>query len=484
MQQDIAEYLWEMDAEMDEDTFALLKTRNYKIVKEMEPLFTEESFHKVYVANVHANQKKDGYKQEFMDALAGLEQVKSVEEDITFLWDADNMPVAGGAVYSEEQLDGAQLDGYGFVPYMINYLLEDPTAAKGNILLFSGGNRTNDLEGFPTAEVFNDLGYNCFVVNARTKPYTAADTHYDTIRALRLVKALGQENGWGGQDMTAMLGFSAGGVKVIDAIEAYDGTAAPSEEGYTPDAVDTIDAVMDVAMLLYTGLDDPLVETGHWPALFLCAGSEDGTGATQRLERYYEQTKDIVPTELIVYEGAGHGFGSGKVLDKNTTEECAGWTDAADAFMQENKGYSGSAQVNETAEAANTISIQAEQGSVTVEYYDGAEILQTEVDGNLLVQVPRDTVLDDISIYAENGEIDIIGVIAKHYDLETVHDDMNVYLPEDQAFHVQLVTISDLFESDFLYDVTMTRHEYIFGEDGVDIEMETIVGVARVMILQ
>ena len=30
----------------------------------------------------------------------------------------------------------------------------------------------------------------------------------------------------------------------------------------------------------------------------------------------------------------------------------------------------------------------------------------------------------------------------------------------------------------------MTRHEYIFGENGVDIEMETIIGVARVMILQ
>ena len=63
---------------------------------------------------------------------------------------------------------------------------------------------------------------------------------------------------------------------------------------------------------------------------------------------------------------------------------------------------------------------------------------------------------------------------------------MNVYLPEDTAFHVQLATISDLFESDFLYDVTMQRHEYIFGdyENGVDIHMETIIGTARVMILQ
>ena len=223
----------------------------------------------------------------------------------------------------------------------------------------------------------------------------------------------------------------------------------------------------------------------------------------------------MVPSELIVYEGAGHGFGVGQEGAIKATEECAQWPSEADAFIQENRGFNQATAGNEpaasekesaedasenaletempaTAEAAgskeasttNIIGINSETGSVTVEYYDGTEILQTEEDGNILVQVPDGAVLDQISIYASAGEINIMGVIADQYDLETVKDDLNVYLPEDQAFHVHVLTISDLFESDFLYDVGMERHEYYFGENGVNIEMETIVGTARVMILQ
>ncbi|MBQ9032360.1 MAG: hypothetical protein IJ106_13050 [Parasporobacterium sp.] len=494
--QDIGEYLWEISTDMDDEAFELARSRNYKIVKEMEPLFTEESFHKVYVASVHLNQNKEGAREEFVEALQNLEQVKSVAEGITFLWDAENMPNAGDKEYAEEELDAGQLDGYGFVPYMINYLLEDPSEAKGNVLLFSGGSRTNDGEGFPAAEVFQALGYNAFVVDCRMNPYSQTDVDMDTMRAIRLVKYLGEQEGWGGMDCIALCGFSAGGLKVIDVIENAYFDQTPVDMGalsYVPDEIDAIDGDFNVGILVYTGNDRMLTETGHWPALFMVAGSEDATGATQRLENYYDYTKDIVPSQLIVYEGAGHGFGVGQEGAIKATGECAQWPTEADVFMQENRGYhqaaADGAEMKEDTESvlsaeANIIGITSDTGSVTVEYYGGTEILQTEEDGNILVQVPEGVVLDNISIYASAGEIDIIGVIADTYNLETVDGDMNVYLPEDQAFHLQLRTISDLFESDFLYDVGDARHEYYFGEDGVNIDMETIIGVGRVMILQ
>jgi len=496
-QDDVQEYLWEISADMDDEAFETARTRNYKIIKEWEPLFTEDSFHAVYAANVHVNQKKDGAREEFVQALADLVQVKSVAEGICWLWEEDNMPVYGDREYSEADLDGGKLDGYGFVPYMINYLLEDPSQAKGNILLFSGGSRTNDGEAFPTAQVFNELGYNCFVVNNRMAPYTTQDSDLDTQRAIRMVKYLGTENGWGGMDMIALCGFSAGGLKVINCIENAFITETPDQlgaEAYVSDEIDGIPALFNTAILVYTGNDEMLKETGCWPALFMVAGSEDGTGATQRLENYYENAKDIVPSELIVYEGAGHGFGSGAEGSAFTTEEASHWPEEADRFMQANVGYNQSDAKHDTEEtdgnaaeiSDNCIDINTEDSAVTVEYYDGAEIIETQEDGLILVQVPDDQKLDHINIFSSGGEITITGVLADTYYLETVHDDMNVYLPEDTAFHVQLTTISDLFESDFLYDVTMNRHEYIFGdpENSVDIEMVTIVGTARVMILQ
>jgi len=137
-----------------------------------------------------------------------------------------------------------------------------------------------------------------------------------------------------------------------------------------------------------------------------------------------------------------------------------------------------------SAVASGAVNVDRETGSVTVEYYNGSDILETEQNGDLLVQVPAGTRLEEINIFAANGTVTVVGVIAEHYDIETVGGDMTIYLPEGTAFHVMLATIRDIFESDFPYDVTMTKNEYIHLTDGLEIEMETIIGIARVMILE
>lgn len=135
-------------------------------------------------------------------------------------------------------------------------------------------------------------------------------------------------------------------------------------------------------------------------------------------------------------------------------------------------------------EPQGTVDVVWETGAVTVEYYEGAEIVQTEQEGNLLIQVPQGSYLESVAIYAPEGKVEVIGVLAALYDIETVGHDIDIYLPEGTAFHVMLSTIRDIFESDFPYDVTMTKHEYVYLTDGVEIILETVIGVARVLMLK
>lgn len=154
------------------------------------------------------------------------------------------------------------------------------------------------------------------------------------------------------------------------------------------------------------------------------------------------------------------------------------------AQTQDPAAPAGSPSPETKPEPKGTIDVAWETGAVTVEYYEGTEIAQTEQEGSLLIQVPQGSYLEKVSIYAPEGKVEIVGVLAAQYDIETVGHDIDIYLPEGTAFHVMLSTIRDIFESDFPYDVTMTKHEYIYLTDGVEITLETVIGVARVMVLQ
>lgn len=132
-------------------------------------------------------------------------------------------------------------------------------------------------------------------------------------------------------------------------------------------------------------------------------------------------------------------------------------------------------------EPEGVVDVSWETGAVTVSYYEGTEITQTEQEGDLQILVPQGAWLEELKVFAPVGAVEVNGVLAARYDIETVGGDINIYLPEGTAFHVMLSTISDLFESDFPYDVTMTKHEYLYLTDGVEIVLETIIGTARVM---
>ena len=74
-------------------------------------------------------------------------------------------------------------------PFLVPYLVEDQSTAKGNMIVIAGGgysSRGNAMEGYPIAEAFRDLGYNAYVLQRRVAPYNNDDIVMDMQRAVRV----------------------------------------------------------------------------------------------------------------------------------------------------------------------------------------------------------------------------------------------------------------------------------------------------------
>ena len=351
---DYQDYLWDLTEDMTDEEFATLALRNYKFIQSLELLADADSFRTLYKANVHLKQNAEGAKEEFIEAQNSVIMYGSVEEQVIFLWDKDQIPAPEGESITDEELDAAPLDGVGFVPFLIKRLVDDPSQAKGNIIAISGGagsNRSNAGEAYPAVEIFNDLGYNVFVLQYRIAPYSWEDMYMDTQRAVRMVRYHAQQENWGGQDCIAAVGWSAGSMCIAGMINNLYGDLNPTvyDPSYVPDAIDKINSDLDSAMLIYGGTIDPETANPHIPCLYLCVGSDDAIFSVEEIGSMYKmaQTKGI-PALFHVIEGVGHGFGVGGA---NLPEECAAWPQEADQFLMENKGYAlGEAQEADASE--------------------------------------------------------------------------------------------------------------------------------------
>ena len=342
-----------------------MMNRNFRIIQAFELLFTEESYDeysKVYSRQFKRSQSFED-AQKVVEAQSVLVQHTSIEDGAWFLWGTnaqDNVngyewftgnvgPVVDGeeAELTEEALDESHMDGYGQGPVLIKCLLDDPTQAKGNIVLISGGGfieRSNPAEGYAAIPCFNALGYNCFLLQRRVAPFSYEDIAMDMQRAIRLVRYHAEKEGWGGQDMIAAAGFSGGGGTIMAAVRLAYGELTPADEGatsYIPDEIDEVNSDLDVANFAY-GVQASLLYTEdnpNWPATYITYGNEDTVeGVIEGCTSLYEMIKDAVPAQIYMVDGAHHGFGVGQ--SSNVPEACAQWPIQADAFMMDNKGFS------------------------------------------------------------------------------------------------------------------------------------------------
>ena len=340
---------WEITEDMSFDEAYKLEKRNFKLIKSIEPLYEEESYsaYKKAVAEMDKNQNKASVDLA-VEARENLILTSTIEDRVWFLW-GDAIPVMDGENYTEEELDLSMEDAYGSEPIIIKYLLDNPSEAKGNIILVSGGGfaqRGNKSEGYPAAEVFNELGYNCFLLQRRVEPYSEMDIFMDYQRAVRLVKYYVELEGYGGADMIAGTGWSGGGGTILGAINNCYGDLIPNDIGasnYVADEIDEINSDLDVAMIIYGALDPVMNESNtNLPAFYICTGTADAMVDPAGSQTLYDYVSPKVPAILNLIEGAPHTFGVGTIAlgSDGIIPETAEWPSQADEFMQENLGFS------------------------------------------------------------------------------------------------------------------------------------------------
>ena len=356
--QDINDYLWEIPEDASEEEYIKLMNRNFRIIQAFELLFTEDSYEAYSKVYARKFKRSHSYEdaQKVVEAQALLVQKASIADGAWFLWgtnESDNAneyawftgnvgPVVDGeeAALTEEVLDGSDIDGYGQGPVLIKCLIDDPSNAKGNIVLISGGGfgtRSNAAEGYAAIPCFNEMGYNCFLLQRRVAPFSTQDIFMDMQRAVRMVRYYAALENWGGQDMIAAAGFSGGGRTIIGAVSYAYGDLTPAEEGassYKPDEIDAVNYDLDVALIAYGNSDGKLYneENSNWPATFITYGLEDSDGVQNGCKALYEQIKDTVPAQILSFEDVGHGFGVGQASNIPDTVQI--WPVQADEFMQ------------------------------------------------------------------------------------------------------------------------------------------------------
>lgn len=335
----------ESDASYWNDLFEA-ELHNLKIIRNLPTAYESEGWDNYIsaanmVASIDPNAMGESEKALLKGAEAArrqLKQIRSAEDCIWYIWGED-MPVENAdMVFSYTDQDNED-----FRPFLVPYLLDDQNAVKGNLIVVSGGgysSRANTQEGYPVAARFNELGYNCFVLQRRVTPYSANDIWADLQRSVRYIRYYGPQLELGGLDLIAAAGFSGGSATILGTVANFYGDVQPTvyDSGYTPDAVDAVNSDLDVVMPVYgpdyssdhsAEYQGLVTENPNLPAMLIMVGADDDTAVLDCLT-LYRSVWGKTTAEMYIYAQNPHGFGVG-VQGTNSVY----WPDMADSYMQQ-----------------------------------------------------------------------------------------------------------------------------------------------------
>lgn len=343
-------------AETDADYYkelALVEIWNFKQIRNYPTLYTHESWnaYQIAAANVlgyDADALTDAQKEDLVKVKAAREALVQVKPfmdglngEVIYIWGED-MPVTTPAeelVFNNDSYDEAD-----FRPFIIPYLVEDQSQAKGIMLVTSGGGnnwRSNPVEAYAVAPAFVDVGYNVFVLQRRVAPYKSDDIVMDMQRAIRYIKYYAEEWGLGGADIIGSAGFSGSGGNLRVMIDKFYGDITPDQfdSSYTCDAIDAVNSDLDIALFTYSGQPFQETDNPNIPHTFIAIGAEDFMGFDGSMEMFKqlmnkedERFKDVNP-ELHIFSKNGHGYGAG---EPGTSSEL--WIPTADLYIQKVMG--------------------------------------------------------------------------------------------------------------------------------------------------
>ncbi len=318
---------------------------NWKQIRNYPTLYTKDSWQKYLAAcsnlqNFDHDNLTDANKAELdkikaaREALVQVKPFEGINGEVIYIWGED-MPVTTPA--EELVITRADHDNEDYRPFITPYLVEDQSQAKGIWLVTSGGGnsfRSNPAEAYNICPKLNELGYNAFLLQRRVAPYNSDDIVMDMQRAIRYIKAHGEEWGLGGMDVLVNSGYSGSGGNLRVMLDKFYGDITPNQfdTDYVCDDVDKVNSDFDVAVFIYSGR--PLdTESGneHIPHIFIGVGEDDSFEGSIDL---FKQLKGDDPRfakvnpELHIYGQNGHGFGAGI---KGTGSEL--WLETADLYI-------------------------------------------------------------------------------------------------------------------------------------------------------
>lgn len=318
---------------------------NWKQIRNYPTLYTKASWQNYLAACANLqtfdhDNLTDANKAELDKILAAreaLEQVipfEGIDGEVIYIWGED-MPVTTPEeklVFNREDHDDAD-----YRPFIIPYLVEDQSQAKGIWLVTSGGGnnfRSNPAEAYNICPRLNELGYNAFLLQRRVAPYNSDDIVMDMQRAIRYIKAHAEEWGLGGTDVLVNSGYSGSGGNLRVMLDKFYGDITPDQfdTDYVCDDVDKVSADFDVAVFIYSGgLLNEESGNNNIPHIFIGVGEDDSfKGSIELFQQLKNGNKkfDKVNPELHIYGQNGHGFGAGI---EGTGSEL--WLETADLYI-------------------------------------------------------------------------------------------------------------------------------------------------------
>lgn len=336
---------------------------NYKLIRNVPTAYTADSW-EAYTStantllNIDPASLDDVSKSMIDNAVEkreALVQVAPAADCMWYIW--GDAPATAETVESSD-FTAESYDNADMKPFLVPYLVEDQSTAKGNMIVIAGGgysSRGNAMEGYPIAEAFRDLGYNAYVLQRRVAPYSEEDVWLDMQRAVRYLRYNADSLGLGGMDCMAASGFSGGSGTILGEVAYLYGDVQPTlfDPDYTPDEVDQMSADLDVICPLYgpqysaehtsdyAGL---VTDNPNLPAMFLAVGENDATGAMPDIWTLANSVRGKTVVEVHTFAEVGHGFGAGL---QGTTSTY--WIPMADTFIDLVMGR-GEAGAGEAAE--------------------------------------------------------------------------------------------------------------------------------------
>lgn len=222
------------------------------------------------------------------------------------------------------------------------------------VIIAPGGgfcSKSYQSEGEKIAAFLNARGISAFVLNYRLFPYLAPVCYLDMQRAIRYVRYHAKEYSID-PDKIGCMGFSAGGY-VAGASAVLLKNTPVTAPGYTPDAVDQVNALPSFVGLIYpvTGFDKnpsmlyTLIGKDYFDEVkrkdaqkkyslstnltvdsipqFLCYGTKD---MLQDMKDYDARLDEYqIKHRTLILEGAGHGFALNKPKFNYWGDEYVKW---------------------------------------------------------------------------------------------------------------------------------------------------------------